>query len=117
MKTTISREFRFEAAHSLPHLPPGHKCREIHGHSYRVVVFVAGEVDPKLGWVIDYAEIAKVADKWINLLDHTNINRLVEPSTAEKLAEYLWGKLDPELPGLSAIEVYETPKTCVRLER
>jgi 6-pyruvoyltetrahydropterin/6-carboxytetrahydropterin synthase len=117
MKTTISKEFRFEAAHSLPYLPVGHKCRETHGHSYRVVVFVTGKIDPAMGWVIDYADISKVVKPWIALLDHANINHLVEPSTAEMVAAYLWANIALDLPGLSAIEVYETAKTCARLER
>lgn len=117
MTATISKSFRFEAAHSLPYLPAGHKCRNEHGHSYRVVVFVTGEIDEKLGWVVDYADIKAAATPWINLLDHTNINRLVSPSTAENIAVYLMEKLAPTLPLLSAIEVYETPTTCVRIER
>lgn len=114
---TISKEFRFEAAHSLPHLPFGHKCREMHGHSYRVIVYVTGPVDPAFGWVQDYADIKKAASPWINLLDHTNVNKLVDPSTAENIAAYLMDKLANDLPLLSAVEVYETPTTCVRYER
>jgi 6-pyruvoyl-tetrahydropterin synthase len=35
----IFREFRFEAAHRLPNAPAGHKCRRLHGHSFRVVIY------------------------------------------------------------------------------
>jgi 6-pyruvoyltetrahydropterin/6-carboxytetrahydropterin synthase len=113
---TIGKEFRFEAAHSLPHLPVGHKCREQHGHSYLIKVYVTGPVDPALGWVTDYADIAKAAEPLVNLLDHTNVNRLVDPSTAEGIAAYLWDRLVKDLPHLSAVEVYETATTCVRYE-
>ena len=47
----IFKEFRIEAAHRLPNVPPGHKCARLHGHSFRVAVHVAGAVDPHLGWV------------------------------------------------------------------
>ena len=46
MRVELSRTFRFEAAHRLPMVPPGHKCHRVHGHSYVVDVFVAGDVDP-----------------------------------------------------------------------
>ncbi|MFN6103662.1 MAG: 6-pyruvoyl trahydropterin synthase family protein, partial [Planctomycetaceae bacterium] len=47
----IFKEFTFEAAHRLPHVPDGHKCSRLHGHSFRVIVYVDGPVDPQLGWV------------------------------------------------------------------
>ena len=53
----IFKEFRLEAAHFLPNVPPGHKCRRMHGHSFRVEVHVRGHVDPRLGWVQDFAEL------------------------------------------------------------
>jgi 6-pyruvoyltetrahydropterin/6-carboxytetrahydropterin synthase len=117
MKTTISKEFRFEAAHSLPHLPENHKCHRLHGHSYRIVVFVTGEVTEARGWVIDYADISLFVKPLIRRLDHTNLNELLPISTSERLAEFVWKELDEALPGLCAIEVHETDRTCVRLER
>jgi len=59
--TEIWKDFTFEAAHLLPNLPDGHKCKRLHGHSYRVRVVVSGELDAELGWVMDYAHIA---DAW-----------------------------------------------------
>ena len=52
----IFKIFGFEAAHYLPNVPAGHKCRRMHGHSFRVEVYVAGPVDPATGWVMDFAE-------------------------------------------------------------
>jgi 6-pyruvoyltetrahydropterin/6-carboxytetrahydropterin synthase len=117
MKHTISKEFCFEAAHSLPHLPANHKCHRLHGHSYRFVVFVTGAINESRGWVIDYADIAHFADPLVKRLDHTNLDELLPISTAERLAEFIWKELEEALPGLCAIEVFETPRTCVRLER
>ena len=57
MRTEISRKYRIEAAHRLPHVPEDHKCRRLHGHSFEVTLHVTGEVDPKLGWILDYADI------------------------------------------------------------
>ena len=45
----ISKIFTFEAAHYLPHVPPGHKCGQLHGHSYRLEIILQGELDEEKG--------------------------------------------------------------------
>ena len=50
LKMELRKTFQFEAAHLLPHLPKSHKCRRLHGHSFRVEIAVSGPCDPKLGW-------------------------------------------------------------------
>src|SRR5262249_52891900 len=57
MRVELSHDFAFEAAHRLPMLPPDHKCARTHGHSWRVEVCVAGEVDERTGWLLDFGEI------------------------------------------------------------
>ena len=85
----VGKEFSFEAAHSLPHLPEGHKCRRPHGHSCRFRVEVEGPVDDR-GFVIDYAEIDRVVDPLLAILDHHNLNEVMDvPSTSENLAAWL----------------------------
>ena len=59
MSTTVVSTVRFESAHFLPHVPPDHKCRRMHGHSYRCEIHVTGPVDEHLGWVADFAEIRR----------------------------------------------------------
>ncbi|HEX7653942.1 MAG TPA: 6-carboxytetrahydropterin synthase, partial [Verrucomicrobiae bacterium] len=41
MKMELRKSFQFEAAHLLPHLPKNHKCRRLHGHSFRVELVVS----------------------------------------------------------------------------
>ena len=53
----IYREFTFESAHRLPHVPAGHKCARLHGHSYRVQVHVSGPVGEQSGWIMDLSLI------------------------------------------------------------
>ncbi|HYC93867.1 MAG TPA: 6-carboxytetrahydropterin synthase, partial [Thermoanaerobaculia bacterium] len=53
----LVKDFRFEAAHFLPNVPEGHKCRRTHGHSFRGEVAVRGPLDPHLGWVMDFADL------------------------------------------------------------
>ena len=57
MRLTLSKSFNFEAAHDLPTFPEGHKCRRLHGHSFKFDVECTGDVDPAKGFLIDYGEI------------------------------------------------------------
>jgi len=56
-EVTISKTFDFDAAHFLPNVARNHKCRRMHGHTYRVEIICWGVVDAR-GMVLDYAEIA-----------------------------------------------------------
>jgi 6-pyruvoyltetrahydropterin/6-carboxytetrahydropterin synthase len=107
----LFKEFTFEAAHRLPHVAADHKCARLHGHSYRVVVHVQGPVDPTSGMVIDFADM-KAAFKPIidEHLDHYYLNDVpgLDNPTSENLARWLWERLSPALPTLSAVEVRET---------
>ncbi|MEZ6234952.1 MAG: 6-carboxytetrahydropterin synthase QueD [Phycisphaerales bacterium] len=112
----IFKEFRFEAAHRLEGLPPGHKCAGLHGHSYRVVVFVRGKVDPATGWVMDFADVKRAVAPTIDRLDHSYLNEIdgLGQPTTEVLAQWLWRRIAPELPGLARLEVWETATSgCV----
>ena len=102
----IFKEYNFEAAHWLPNVPEGHQCGRMHGHSYRVVIQVEGDVDPRTGFVIDFADISKVMKPVINELDHSTLNDLIPNPTAEKLA--LWIARTVFIPGLASVEVWET---------
>ena len=120
MKFTVSKRFSFEAAHSLPQLPVGHKCRNVHGHSYVVEIHVAGPLDSR-GFVVDYADLSLAMAPIIAALDHQNINDVLPCSTtAENLGAWIMAQLDKSSglkPRVSRVDVYETAKTCVRVER
>lgn len=111
----IFKEFKFEAAHRLTGLPEGHKCAGLHGHSYRVVVVVAGAPDPKRGWVIDYADIKQAVRPVIDRLDHAYLNDLdgLAQPTTEALALWMWRRIKPALAGLARLEVWETATSGV----
>lgn len=110
MRLTLSKTFRFEAAHYLPTFPEGHKCRRLHGHSFKFDVEVAGEVDPAKGYLIDYGEIKRIVDPIVKRLDHYYLNEIegLENPTSEMVAVWLWNRIGPELPLLSRIVVHET---------
>ncbi|HTB85593.1 MAG TPA: 6-carboxytetrahydropterin synthase QueD [Candidatus Sulfotelmatobacter sp.] len=110
MKMELRKTFQFEAAHLLPHLPKEHKCRRLHGHSFSVEIVVAGECDPKLGWLMDYADISAAFKPFWEKLDHYYLNEIpgLENPTSEILAVWIWKKLKPKLPLLSEVVVAET---------
>jgi len=106
----LRKTFQFEAAHLLPKLPKTHKCRRLHGHSFQVELVVAGAVDTKRGWVMDYAEISAAFKPLWEKLDHYYLNDIpgLENPTSETVAVWIWRKLKPRLPLLTEVVVAET---------
>ncbi len=88
----ITRDNFFEAAHFLPNVPEGHKCKNMHGHSYRVTVQLDGVIDEHLGWIIDTAEIDAAFADVKAMLDHQVLNNIegLENPTTEVLSRWLW---------------------------
>lgn len=114
MSFVLSKTFRFESAHRLPHVPAGHKCGRLHGHSFVFEVQIQGDLDPTLGWVVDYGDISAVVKPLVEQLDHRYLNELpgLENPTSEVLCVWLWERLAPLLPGLCAIVMRETCTTA-----
>lgn len=112
----IFKEFTFEAAHRLPHVPPDHKCARLHGHSFCVEVTVNGDVGAPEGWVMDFADIKKAFQPIHDRLDHRYLNEIegLENPTSENIARWIWQRLKPVLPGLTQIVVRETCTTGCR---
>ena len=106
----IYKEFRIEAAHRLPNVPPGHKCARLHGHSFGIGIHLEGPIDPQAGWVCDFADIRAAMNPVIDQLDHRYLNDIagLENPTSERLAQWIWQRLKPALPQLSRIVVHET---------
>ena len=106
----VFREFTFEAAHRLPHVPEGHKCGRLHGHSYRVEVHVSGDVDSHSGMVVDFADIKAAFKPLHDCLDHYYLNEIsgLENPTSENVARWIWDRLQCSRLPLSRIVVRET---------
>ena len=111
MKVRLTKDYQFESAQTLPCAPEGHKCRQMHGHSFKVEISVEGEVDPATGWFYDHAEISRAMRPLVERLDHAYLNEVpgLENPTIELMAAWFWGKLAPQLPGLCEIVIHETP--------
>ncbi len=97
MNVTLSKTYGFEAAHHLPNLPDGHKCRRLHGHSFRFEVHVSGPVDPHTGLFIDFGEITAAVQPLLQILDHHYLNEIegLENPSSEIIAGWLWERLRP----------------------
>ena len=114
----IAKTFRIEAAHRLPNLPVGHKCARLHGHSFGIEVHVRGPLDAKLGWVMDFADLAAAFAPLFDQLDHRYLNEVpgLDNPTSENLARWIWEALKPRLPLLDHIVVHETCTSACRYD-
>ena len=109
MLTKIAKDFRWEMAHRLPLHEGG--CRNVHGHSYRMWIEIAGEPDAS-GMVLDYFELTRIVDPMVAEIDHAFLcdrsdTLIVEflkqsglkavyidfPSTAENIARWFFERL------------------------
>lgn len=113
MTYRISKSFDFSASHQLGGLPDGHQCGRLHGHNYRVELELASATLVPPGFVVDYGDLAPFKAYLDTELDHRHLNDVLgnEP-TAEHLAEHLYNRAQRWGWPVSAVRVYETPKTC-----
>ncbi len=114
----IYKEFHIEAAHLLPNLPEGHKCSRLHGHSFKIVLYIEGKVDKTSGWIMDFAEIGEAFQPIFDRLDHRYLNEIegLENPTSENIARWIWRELKPNLPALAAVDIKETCTSGCRYE-
>jgi 6-pyruvoyltetrahydropterin/6-carboxytetrahydropterin synthase len=108
----ISKQFTFSASHVLERLPAGHPCGRLHGHNYVVeIVLESGELDPS-GFVVDYRDLTPFRRILDEELDHRHLNDvLVEQTSAENVAKYLFRRARELWPAVAAVRVSETPRT------
>lgn len=107
----LSVTFGLEASHQLPQAPEDSPCRRLHGHSWKVDVHIAGDVDPETGWLVDYDQIESAWEAVHADLDHRHLNDVdgLDNPTSENLAIWIWDRLTPALGELLLrITVHET---------
>ena len=110
MQVELVKEYRFEAAHQLPRVAPGHRCARMHGHSFRFELSLVGTVDPDSGWFIDFGVLDEFVNPIVERLDHHLLNEIegLENPTSEVLSMWIWDQLLPSLPQLHAVTLWET---------
>jgi len=103
----IYKDFTFESAHFLPSAVPGSANARVHGHSFRARVTLDGEPDPKTGLLFHFDELSSAIAGARDDLDHRMLNDVpgLETPTLERIAMWLWNRLDNRLPGLTEIAI------------
>ena len=104
---SITKEFRFDAAHFLPTAPKGHPNSRMHGHSFVVQLTLEAEPDPVKGWIRDFAEVERAIGDLRERLDHHTLNDIkgLELPTLERLARFIIDDLRQALPEIAAVTV------------
>jgi 6-pyruvoyltetrahydropterin/6-carboxytetrahydropterin synthase len=114
----IFKKFTFDSAHFLPNVPEGHKCKNMHGHTYLLTVFIEAPLVEHLEWVYDFADLKKVVKPIVDELDHKVLNDIsgLENPTCERIAIWLWDRIKIEIKELTKIQLNETPTSGVIYE-
>lgn len=109
----LEKTFHFEAGHVLPHHDG--KCRMPHGHSYVMTIHIKSDQlltsGPKKNMVIDFSDVSSIVKPMIETyLDHKWLNDTLESDspTVEFIAKWAFEHLEPKLPNLYAVSIYET---------
>jgi 6-pyruvoyltetrahydropterin/6-carboxytetrahydropterin synthase len=104
----LSKQFRFEAAHTLRRAIDAESSLRIHGHSYRAEVSVRGQADPISGMVVDLGLLEHALQDVRDGLDHRFLDELPDlgPATMENLCAWIWRRVAPACAGLSRVTVY-----------
>lgn len=104
----LSKQFRFDAAHTLERSIDTDSSRRIHGHSYRAEVTVRGRPDPVTGMVVDLGLLERTMADARDALDHRFLDEINDlgPATMENLSRWIWDRLSPVIGSLHRVSVY-----------
>lgn len=113
----LSKQFRFDAAHTLDRAIQTESSRRIHGHSYRAEVSVRGRPDPATGMIVDLGVLDAAMQEAHEALDHRFLDEMDDlgPATMENLCVWIWRKLAPMVDNLARVAVYRdsSGETCI----
>lgn len=112
----LSKQFRFDAAHTLERTIDTESSRRIHGHSYRAEVSVRGRPDPATGMIVDLGLLERSMEDTRDALDHRFLDEINDlgPATMENLCRWIWDRLRPNISNLSRVSVHRdsSGETC-----
>lgn len=103
----IEKDFQFEAAHYFGHADANDLFKKVHGHSFKGIVTLQGDPQDDKGWIRDLWKIERIINETIKPLDHTLLNKVegLSAPALEQIAEWIFTRLEPKLPGLVCVEV------------
>ncbi|MFB6467029.1 6-carboxytetrahydropterin synthase QueD [Cytobacillus sp. Hz8] len=127
-RVMISKEFTFDAAHHL-HDYEG-KCKNLHGHTYKVIFGISGFLDHR-GLAVDFGDIKEIWKKDIEIyLDHRYLNETLPPmnTTAENMVVWIYEKMERALnqedrkqqynkARVEFVRLFETPTSYAEARR
>ena len=127
-RVLVSKEFTFDAAHHL-HEYEG-KCKNLHGHTYKVVFGISGLPD-EIGLVIDFGDIKQIWKEHIEVyLDHRYLNEMLPPmnTTAENMVIWIFEQMENQLQSetyrnrynearVEFVRLFETPTSYAEARR
>lgn len=120
---TIFKDFTFSAAHAIRGHTRG--CENLHGHNYRVRVYLKAERLDELGMVLDFADLKEMMQEILGPFDHRVINDIPpfdeRNTTAELFSEYVFAEVARRLGGqervrVTRVEVWENDTACAVYE-
>ncbi|WP_258131793.1 6-carboxytetrahydropterin synthase QueD [Bacillus cereus] len=106
-RVMVSKEFTFDAAHHL-HCYEG-KCKNLHGHTYKVVFGISGYVN-EIGLAIDFGDIKEIWKNEIEIyLDHRYLNETLPAmnTTAENMVVWIYEKMAEALTKENRVNEYK----------
>ena len=112
----VFRQFRFHAARHLPKLANEHICKQIHGHTFNLRIYISGPINDTTGFVMDFFDIDTIVNKnIIKIIDHKLLNDItdLENPTSEILCKWIWKKINNKMSGLSKIVLSEDHGTGI----
>jgi 6-pyruvoyltetrahydropterin/6-carboxytetrahydropterin synthase len=113
----LTKEFRFEAAHTLERKVDTESSRRIHGHSYRAEITLRGPIDVATGMIVDLGVVEKALMEARDALDHHMLDDVKDlgPATMENLSAWVWKRLSSSLPQLYKVAIHRDScfESCV----
>ena len=109
----VYKKFNIESARSLPNVPKNHPCHRLHGHSFKIIISVEGQIDEQSGFVTDFQEIEDAFNPIKKILDHSYLNDIegLSNPTSENICIWIWNKIESSIPNICEIKIKETDST------
>lgn len=105
----ITKSFSFSASHQQQGLPPTHPCSRLHGHNYKLVVYLESETVDETGFVLDVYALQPLKQYIDDTLDHRHLNDVLSfAPSCELLAKHLYWLARAITEKVVKVVLYET---------